>query len=251
MKPILTTLAATLCLSLNASAAITSINSIPSSVGIAFDDSNSLNPSLSPGALHTPGLLSPYAGGLYSTPPYLDVTTLDMGEGQIDAAVSSGIYSFNVPLATLDHRVGNTGFAKLQLTATVEFQNNSVPFASPILFPTFSISGTVQPGGGGYAFLAGNISYTSLALGLLDTVTYHYQSNTPGAFTASLSGTPGNPGFLYTLPAFDTLTLVANFTLQADPANISVTTVPEPSSAVLALLSLPLLLVRRRVKARA
>ena len=51
--------------------------------------------------------------------------------------------------------------------------------------------------------------------------------------------------------AFAALTCVAKFAFTVAPASINATTVPEPSSAMLALLSLPLFLRRRRVKATA
>ena len=70
-------------------------------------------------------------------------------------------------------------------------------------------------------------------------------TGTPGAFTTTVLGVPDN-GLSFSLPALDQLTLTADFTFTVDPANLNATTVPEPSSALLALLSLPLLLRRRR-----
>ncbi len=51
--------------------------------------------------------------------------------------------------------------------------------------------------------------------------------------------------------AFAARTFGANFAFTVAPASINATTVPEPFSAMLALLSLLLLLRRRRVKATA
>lgn len=82
---------------------------------------------------------------------------------------------------------------------------------------------------------------------LVDTVNYNANLATPGGFIGTVPGIPIN-GSTPVLPANSTLTLDGVFTFVVDPANINANSVmvPEPSSAVLALLSLPLLLRRRR-----
>ena len=235
---------ATLVFSVTADAGISGTN-IPfnTNATIRFGDNLSFNGG-SPGISYSPPVANPWNGTLYSTPLYSDPTTLDSAQGSIEATFTPSTYALNVPLAFLSQAVGNTGSALLQYLCVVEFQTDAAGLPTmPTLFPTFSINGTVQPGG--FADLTGSITYTSGAGGLVDTVNYLYNNVTPGAFTATVSGVAGI-GTTPTLPAFDTLTLIANFSFTVDPATISATTVPEPSSAMLALLSLPLLLRRRR-----
>ena len=239
-------LAVSLLLSATGQALVSGINSPGNSnATIRFGDGLSG----AGGGTYSPPVANPWSGALYSTPFYTDGTTLDTAQGSMVASFTPATYDLNIPLAFLNQAVGNTGSALLQYHCVVEFQMDAAGFASgPTLFPGFIINGTVQPGG--FAQMTGSITYTSAGVGPIDTVNYNYFTAAPGPFNATVSGVP-TFGVTPPLPANDTLTLIANFSFTVDPATINATTVPEPSSAMLALLSLPLLLSRRRVPARA
>ncbi len=241
-------LTTTLVLTAAAHAAFSGINPTGlTNANIRFGDATSFNGPSNGGTYNTP-VANPWTGALHALPYTLDITTNDDAQGSIVASFTPGTYDLNIPLATIQQAIGNTGSAILQFNAVVEFQTDASGFASgPTQFPTFTINGTVQPGG--FANFQGSITYDSAFWGVVDTVTYSYNNVTPGTFTgAVVNGLPTSPGFGTTpvLPAFDTLTLTANFAFTVDPALMTATTVPEPSSAMLALLSLPLLLRRRR-----
>jgi hypothetical protein len=241
---ILATLAATLVFATAAHAAFSGINPTPlTNANIRFGDAASFNGPFNGGTYNSP-VANPWNGALNSLPYTLDGATGDDAQGDIFATFTATTYDLVVPLAMVQQAIGNTGSAILQFNAVVEFQTDAFGFpVNPTLFPTFFINGTVQPGG--FADFTGSITYTSVANGLVDTVNYTYNNVTPGAFSATVNGVAGS-GTTPAMPAFDTLTLVANFAFTVDPASISATTVPEPSSAVLTLLSLPFLLRRRR-----
>lgn len=241
---ILATLAATLVFSAATHAAFSGINPTPlTNANIRFGDAASFNGPLNGGTYNSP-VANPWTGALNSLPYTLDFTTNDDAQGDIFAAFTPATYDLVVPLAMVQQAIGNTGSAILQFNAVVEFQTDIFGFAAgPTQFPTFTLNGTVQPGG--FADFTGSITYTSAANGLVDTVNYLYNNVTPGAFTATVNGVAGS-GTTPVMPAFDTLTLVANFAFTVDPASINATTVPEPSAGMLSLLSLGLLTVRRR-----
>lgn len=236
--------AAALLLPTSGHAAFSGINPTAlTNANIRFGDANSFNGPFNGGTYNSP-VASPWNGALNSLPYTLDITTNDDAQGDIFAAFTPGTYDLVVPLAMVQQALGNTGSAILQFNAVVEFQTDILGFAAgPTQFPAFTINGTVQPGG--FADFTGSITYTSLANGLVDTVNYTYSNLAPGPFTATVNGVAGS-GTTPLMPAFDTLTLVANFAFTVDPAMISATTVPEPSAGVLALLSALPLLVRRR-----
>lgn len=237
-------LAASFFMSTAAHAAFNGINpTFLTNANIRFGDANSFNGPLNGGTYNTP-VVTPWNGAIHTLPFTLDLTTNDDAQGSIVALFTPGTYDLNIPLATVQQATGNTGSAILQFNAVVEFQTDILGFAAgPTQFPTFTINGTVQPGG--FADFMGSITYTSAFWGLVDSVNYTYSTFTPGAFSTSVTGVAGS-GTTPVLPAFDTLTLVANFAFTVDPASITATTVPEPSSALLALLSAPLLMRRRR-----
>lgn len=253
MKPSISILAAcvaNLIFSTAADAAFSGINPTPlTNANIRFGDAASFNGPL-PGGTYNSPVANPWNGAITILPYTLDATTLDDAQGDISASFTPTSYALTVGNAMVQQAIGNTGSAILQFNAVVEFQTDAFGFpVNPTLFPTFFLTGTVQPGG--FADFTGSITYTSAANGLVDTVNYLYNNVTPGAFTATVNGVAGF-GTTPAMPGFDTLTLVANFAFTVDPASINATTVPEPSSAMLALLSLPLLLGRRRiVKVRA
>lgn len=226
-------------------ASISGINATPTSnATIRFGDGPSFNGGGFNGGTYSPAVANPWNGALYSLPYTLDFTTLDDAQGSIVASFTPTTYNLNIPLAFIQQAVGNTGSAILQYGAVVEFQTDAFGFPTgPTQFPGFIINGTVQPAG--FADFTGSITYTSAFWGTIDTVNYLYNNIIPGPFNATVSGVPSF-GTTPVLPAFDTLTLVATFTFTVDPASITATTIPEPSASLLAFLSLPLLLARRR-----
>ena len=243
-RPSLALLAATLLASTAAHAGISGINTSTGG-SVTFDDTNSFI-GLFPGNLTGPILSGPWTGAAFGLAVTTTaVPTLDTGRGQIDGSFTASSYALNFTNVLLNQAVGNTGFATLHFFAIMIVQIDGAGFTSPALYPSFFIDGTVQTGG--FASLVGSIAYTDTASpGVkLDTVNYNYLNGTPGAFTTTVNGVPDN-GLSFSLPALDQLTLTADFTFTVDPANLNATTVPEPSSALLALLSLPLLLRRRK-----
>ena len=242
----LTTLAALLLAGSHAQADINGILTTSSSASIVFDDTNSTAGGF-PGITYTATQIPPWPG----LPPLTlsvpsAVTTTDKADGSIFAYWSATTYGINIPSALLEQAVGNLGFATLHFLSTVVFTTDAGGFISqPTQMPIFSVDGTVQPGGS--AFFNGSITYTSSTIpGFSEQVNYGFQTaGIPGPFTQIVTGTPLLGSTLH-VAGGDTLTLVADFTLNVDPASIHVTTVPEPSTALLALLAAPLLLRRRR-----
>ena len=239
-------LAVTFFMSTASHAAFSGINPTPlTNANIRFGDGNSFNGPSNGGTYNSP-VANPWNGVINSLPYTLDFTTSDDAQGDIFASFTPGTYDLVVPIAMVQQAIGNTGSAILQFNAVVEFQTDLAGFAAgPTQFPTFFINGTVQPGG--FADFTGSITYTSAFWGLVDTVNYTYSNVIAGAFGATVNGVSGSVT-TPVLPAFDTLTLVANFAFTVDPASINATTVPEPSAGLLAGFSaLSLLLRRRRV----
>lgn len=232
---------------LASTAAHAGISGIVTSTGgsVTFDDTNSFI-GLSPGNLIGPVLSGPWIGASFGLPVVnFAVPTGDTGQGLIDGSFTAISYGLNFTSVLLNQVPGNTGFATLQFFAIMIVQPDAFGFTSPALYPTFSIDGTVQTGG--FASLVGSIAYTTAsAPGVkLDTVNYNYLNSIPAPFTTTVLGVPVS-GTSFTIAATDQLVLTANFTFTVDPATIHATTVPEPSSALLALLAAPLLLRRRR-----
>ena len=228
-------------------AAQAGISGIVTSTGgsVTFDDTNSFI-GLSPGNLIGPVLSGPWTGTAFGLPVVnFAVPTGDSAQGEIDGAFTASSYALNLTNVLLNQAPLNTGFATLHFFAIMIVQPDAFGFTSPALYPSFIIDGTVQTGG--VASLGGNIAYTAAsAPGVkLDTVDYNYINTTPGNFTTTVSGVPVS-GSAFTIASTDQLVLTANFYFTVDPATIHATTVPEPSSALLALLAAPLLLRRRR-----
>ena len=249
------TLAAGLLSATCAQAQTLAINPALSSATITFNDTNSLAGGF-PGALYNVPMPA-WSGGLFSL-SQTDGTTTDTALGSITAAGGVGGYSFNFPSVTLTQAIPNTGFAILNFAFTIVYNITGGALVLPAQFPIFSVNGTTQAPAG-FAAINGSIDYigfdAAASYSVLETVNYN-QTYTfpPGTFGGPVSGVPvfggpinGGTGLI----AGTTLTLVGNLNFKVDPASINATTVPEPSSALLALLSLPLLLARRRVQAKA
>jgi len=246
---ILAPLAAALLLTSAGHAAISSINTPGTSVAsINFDDTTSLSPP--PGALY-PTSTSPWTGAIHSLPFTTDPTTFDTAQGNIAASFAGVNYAITFTNVLLNQALLNTGFAQLVFQFNVEFQLDAGGLPSqPTLFPSFTVNGTVQTGG--FAFVTGFINYNGVnadgTANLLDTVNYNAFFSTPGGFSSTVTGVPGS-GTTAALAPNSTLTLDGVFTFIVDPASISAESqmVPEPGSAILAILAgVPLLLRRRR-----
>lgn len=243
-------LTAALTLSDRADAAISGINTPGTSLAsINFDDTNSFSPP--PGTTNITPNVSPWNGALFSLPSTTDGTTFDTAQGDIAATFLGNTYAITFTNIFLQQALFNTGFAKLVFQFNVEFQLDGAGLPlQATLYPIFNVTGTVQIGG--FALVSGFINYNGLnadgTANLLDTVNYNASYVTPGAFSSpAVLGVPGG-GTTAALAPNSTLTLDGVFTFIVDPASISANSVmvPEPSSALLALLSLPLLLRRRK-----
>ena len=247
---LLTALTLALPLSDRAHALITGINTPGTSLAsINFDDTASFSPP--PGTTNITPNVTPWNGALFSLPFTTDGTTLDTAQGDIAASFAGNSYAITFTNVLLQQSLLNTGFAKLVFQFNVEFQLDAAGLPSQAtLYPIFNVTGTVQIGG--FAFVSGLINYNGLnadgTANLLDTVSYNASYITPGAFSSpAVIGVPGG-GTTPALGPNSTLTLDGVFTFIVDPASIQANSVmvPEPSSALLALLAAPLLLRRRK-----
>jgi hypothetical protein len=218
-----------------ARAQILGINSVNSFATIKFDDTLSLNPSLNPGSLYTQ-TTGPWLGTPTLVLNQLDGTTLDYAYGDVAASYLGPNYSITFSTITLQQPSVNTGMADLYINFYVEYTMSAQLNTQPTLFPTLFLNGTVQPGSSSYAFLKGTIDYyvvnSSGLNGIVDTVRYGYFNNTPGPFTATVPGVAG-VGSTPTIVAGSTLGLAGNFQFEVDPANFTLTTVPEPGTGML------------------
>ena len=246
-----TALAAGLICNPNADAQVTSINAVAGSfASIQFDDTTSVAPPA--GITNITPTTTPWNGSTWSLTSTTDPYTLDTAQGDITAAVILGNYDIAFNNVQLSQAVLNTGFAHLIFNFSIEFQLGALGLPSqPTLYPNFLVNGTVQPAG--FAFVGGFINYSGVntagTISVVETVNYNKLFNTPGSFTSTVFGVPVNG----TTPAFvanTTLTLSGTINFMVDPASINAHTVaaPEPTSGLLAVLSLPLLVARRRAR---
>ena len=246
-------LAAALLLAPHAESQITGINAGASSALIKFNDTASLDPLLTPGVSLITQSAGPWpAFNLLTLPFSTDIVTNDTAQGDIMATFLPGSYNIAINNVQLTQAPLNTGFATLLFSFTVEYQVGLGGLGSlPTISPIFNVSGTVQspPPLTNFASVTGSINYFAVDAagvgGLVETVNYNTFFNTPGPFVGPVSGVPVN-GNTPAIGPNSTLTLVGNITFTVDPASISANTVPEPSAGLLALLSLPMFLRRRR-----
>jgi hypothetical protein len=223
-------------------AVVPTINSPGSSyASIWFDDTASFDPLLTPGVTSLNQNVSPWGGAApinNNLSLTTDPITFDFAQGDITADVIGGNYSIALNNIVLNQLPGNTGLAHLLYQFSVEYQLDAFGLPSQAtVFPTFLVNGTVQPSAGSFAAIKGYIDYlgvnTAGTIGVLETVNYNSLFTTPGNFSAIVSGVPVN-GSTPTLVGGTTLTLVGYLDFIVDPASISVQTVPEPGSALLA-----------------
>lgn len=234
-------------------AAIAGIGSLGSGATVTFDDTNSITPALFSGSSYSNSVAGWTGTPLTLTPPAItDATTGDFATGAIDATFTpfTSNYFLNLSGVTLTQQVLNTGMAKLTYTFNIDYQLDGFGMApQPTMFPNFLVTGTVQPAAGSFASFTGQIDYygtiqttAGLVPAIYETVMYSGLWNTPGLFSAPVFGVPSvgtTPAFI----PFTTMNLTGNFTFIVDPASISLTTIPEPSTYVLGGMSLLGLLV--------
>lgn len=244
-------LAAALLSTASVQAQISGINAAASSATIKFNDTNSTVPPA--GTTNVSPSVSPWTGTIFSPALPTDPNTADFATGAITASGGGAVYSVLPSNVQLTQVNATSGFALLIFTFTVEYTVATNLPLQATLFPNFLVSGTVGSAPGSFASVNGTIDYYDVSNaayvnGLLDTVTYSYLNVTPGSFTnAPVNGLPVN-GFTPLIPAGANLTLVGTITFTVDPSSISAQSyaAPEPTSGLLTLLSLPLLLGRRR-----
>lgn len=245
------TLAASLLLGAVTQAQITGVNAVFSTASIQFDDTTSLDPLLTPGTLNSTLTLTPWPVATTHSFPFTTApVTFDTAQGDMITGFLGNSYALTFSNVLLNQAVLNTGFAHLIFSFSVEYQIGGAGLPSQAtLFPSFSVNGTVQPGG--FAAVGGFINYdavnTAGTISTVETVNYNGLFNIPGPFLGTVPGVPVN-GTTPALVAGTTLTLTGQISFMVDPAEIHAQSqmVPEPSSAMLALLSLHLLLRRRR-----
>jgi hypothetical protein len=225
-------------------AAVTSVINSPvgSYATIQFIDTTSLNPSFNPGTTSLNQNITPWGGAApinNTLSTTTDPVTFDFAQGDIVANVIGGNYSIALNNVVLNQIAGNTGFADLIFSFSVEFQLDGAGLLSQAtVFPNFSVNGTVQSSIGSFASVNGNINYYGTdyygVYGLLDTVNYNALFNTPGNFSSIISGVSINVTTPNLAPN-TVLDLVGYLDFKVDPASINAETVPvpEPGSGLL------------------
>jgi hypothetical protein len=241
-----------------AGAAISGINQAFTNTQLVLNDTGSFNSLLQPGTTVWTANQTPWAGN----PLGVALPNMPVTGDSASFAWRAFSWNFNMPgfpygldlqIFSISQNPTGSGSVTARLQFAVQYQTDAAGLTSPSLFlPQYLVSGTVQTGG--YAFAQGQISYISAANGLLQQANYNYGNTTAGAFVNQpLVGVLTNAPAPLNLPGGDTLTVSGYFTLQVDPASITITTasaVPELPAVALWTLGLVGLCARAGVIAR-
>ena len=235
-----------------AKAGIIGINGANSIVQFKFDDTTSLDANSNLGTLLLTTTQTPWAGnplGLNLVAPITNDTsgfTIN-GFGFVGPAT---IYRVNIPNFYLTQPATGAGFAQATLEFHIEYQVDGSGFTGPLIAPQFMVSGTVLTPAS-FSSLIGHVDYSSAANGLLETLNYVYANSTPGAFSQFLLGLPVNNVTSLTFAPFDTFIESGFFKLHVDPASITLSSIPVPSTTALFVVTLlGTLAIRRRRRSR-
>jgi PEP-CTERM motif-containing protein len=210
-----------------------------------------------PGGNTAPSNVTPFA-------PTPSTSSFNDGAGntaisKIVAVAAPGSGTMNdvqINLAMVLNQTGTAAYAYEQLNYTADFTlantPNSAGFLSGALASTvnrsFFVAGTV----GSYVDFGGVMNFwdvpTSGPATLLGSLTFAYNSVTPGPFATTVGSSSfiGTPGSFVNSP--DTIRVTGDFYLAGDPSSITVQTVPEPSSLLLAGLGILGLVLARRLR---
>jgi hypothetical protein len=234
---VLNILVATLFAASPVRAQITGIDAANSFSTNIFSDSTSFNALLQPGANYVTSA-NPWNGSAVGINNVTDPTTGDFANASLNAAGGGFVYSVALNNVTLTQTPTDTGHADSIYFFQVAYSlgGGGLP-SQATLFPNLQVSGIIQNTGASFASLTGYIDYYDVDVSgvytLLDTVNYSFYDNTPGTFI----NVPVNSSFINgttpVLPANSTLVLFGYFDFKADPASLSVETVPEASSSLL------------------
>ena len=177
-----------------------------------------------------------------------DLTTGDLAQGGITVPFTIGDgYFFSFQNILLTQAVTSSGQATLRFLFSIDYQIGTAIPVQAAIAPVFNVFGTVQTGG--FAAVNGFIDYYNPNMGAIGSVIasvfYNDLFSAPGPFTATVTPTAANTPLL---GAGTSLLLIGDITFIVDPASINAESapVPEPAAGLLALMSLPALLARRR-----
>ncbi|HEY2838631.1 MAG TPA: PEP-CTERM sorting domain-containing protein [Pirellulales bacterium] len=135
------------------------------------------------------------------------------------------------------------GYAYEQVNYDVDFNVSSLVNTTGtagtiagLVSRSYAVSGTVSNSSSAFVAFGGEMSFwdgtTNTLLGA--PLLFNYFSNTPGAFTATVSGS----SVINAVNFPNVLRITGDFFLIGDPSTISVNSVPEPSTIALAALGL-------------
>lgn len=241
-----TVIAAALLSGTSAHAAISYVNQSQSTVQFKFNDTTSVNSSSIPGTTNYITTQVPWSGNPLGL-NLIDSVTGDTsgftinGYGYVGATT---VYRINIPDFHLTQSITGSGYATASLEFKIEYQVDAAGFTGPLIAPQFVVNGTVL-NSSSLAQLTGHVSYSSLANGVLETLTYGYANNTPGPFSQILTGTPLNNVTSLTFAPNDVFIESGYFELLVDPASITFSSIPEPGTMVIGVAMLGLLACKR------
>lgn len=235
---------------MSAQAQLVTITSATSSGTIKFDDQNSFL-GANNGALYQQNS-APWNGSTFAL-TQIDPTTGDSANASLQAIGGFGSYNVILSSVALTQPVGNTGYADLIFSFSVDYLIGANWNGASTISPSFLVSGTVQNISGSFASITGQINYFAVnsagTISQVDQVNYNWVYNTPGTFSGqSVAGTAVN-GTLGNIVGGTTMTMAGTLVFRVDPATFTVTTVPEPSTlALFGLGAAGLFVIRRKVR---